>query len=96
VSVDAAPNYVVDLRVELEGKVVYRASGFFQTSMYIPGSAAFGDGIVVKCGRAGENVDESDPDDPVVLGRACSYAIAARDSAGLRSTNSGTVICPPR
>jgi hypothetical protein len=95
-AVDASPNYVIDLRVELEEKVVYRAQGFFQTSLYIPGSAAFGDGILVKCGAAGKNVDDSDPDNPVQLGKAYNYAIRARDSANLRSANFGTVTCPPR
>jgi hypothetical protein len=96
ISVNASPNYLIELWVYVEDRMVYHANGFFQTSLYIPGSDAFGEGIPVKCGSAGENTDESDPANPILYGISYDYTIRAKDSADLKSANYGKVICPPR
>lgn len=85
--VDAAPNYMVDLSIQINGRYVARNRGFFQTSMTIP--ATMNDrGFKVACGIKGAG---GDPD----WGNAYPWVIAATDSAQLTSRNFGTAICPP-
>ena len=52
ISVDAAPNYMTDVWVFVEEKLVFHGSGFFQTSMFV-GNDLLGDGVPVKCGAPG-------------------------------------------
>jgi hypothetical protein len=87
IHVDAAPNYMISLTIELDGRLVARNNGFFQTSMTIPASM-HGQGYKMACGAKGAG---GDPD----WGKAYSYVIRARDSANLGSANYGTVYCPP-
>ena len=65
---------------------VARYQGFFQTSMYAPYNMN-PQGYKVACGSPGSG---GDPD----WGESYAYAIRARDSAGLKSANYGTAICP--
>lgn len=87
-SVSASPNYMITMTVQLNdiGKVA-RYQGFFQTSMYAPYNMN-PQGYKVACGSPGSG---GDPD----WGESYAYTIRARDSAGLKSANYGTVICPP-
>lgn len=88
-SVDAAPaTYLVTMTLALNdvGPVAH-THGFFQSSMYVPYSM-LGDGFKVACGSPGAG------DNPR-MGNAYGYSIRARDSNGARSSNFGTIYCPP-
>lgn len=87
IHVDAAPNYMISLTIELDGRFVARNQGFFQTSMTIPASM-HGQGYKMACGAKGAG---GNPD----FGNAYRYTIRARDSSDLDATNYGTVFCPP-
>jgi len=100
-SVNAAPNYMITLRVlvGLPGgtqKLVYHVNGFFQTSMYVPYDM-IGDSIKVPCVKAGSSPDpEPSPSPGYLYGASYSYTIQGRDSSNLKSANYGTVRCPPK
>jgi hypothetical protein len=85
-SVNAAPNYILYTRVQINQRFVARYAGFFQTSMYIPHDMN-GLGFKVPCGKLGSG---GDPE----MGRSYSYTIRSQDSANLASNNYGTVYCP--
>lgn len=97
VSVDAAPNSMVAMWALLETDVALKVSGFFQTSMYVPGQS-LGPGFSVPCGAPIDDPNScpSPPGRYVPLKVGNSYAdtVKALDSAGLRSANYGTVTCP--
>lgn len=86
-TVTAAPNYMIKLTVDLDGRRVLNVAGFFQTSMTLDRSSAGPNGFRVACGPP----SAADP----LLGNAYSYVIRAQDSAMLNSANYGTVTCPP-
>ena len=86
-SVDAAPNYMITMTLTLNAiGVVAHTQGFFQTSMYVPYNM-LDRGIRVPCGALGSGGNPQ-------LGAAYAYTVRARDSAGLKSANYGTVYCP--
>lgn len=86
-SVSASPNYMISMTVMLNNfGIVASTSGFFQTSMYVPYNM-LGQGFKVACGPKGAGGNP-------YLGNAYAYTIRARDSAGLKSANYGTVYCP--
>lgn len=86
-SVNASPNYMITMTVKLNDiGLVSRVNGFFQTSMYVPYNM-LGDGFQVACGALGAGGNPK-------LGNAYPWTIRARDSAGLKSANYGTVYCP--
>lgn len=86
-SVSASPNYIITMTATLNDYgPVARYSGFFQTSMYVPYNM-HDRGFKVSCGSLG---DGGHPD----LGQAYAWTIRARDSAGLKSANYGSVYCP--
>ena len=90
-SVSAAPDYMINMWVilnDIGGVAIYQ--GFFQTSMYAPYNM-HGQGFKVRCGPLVVS------EDPTVMpdhGNSYAYTIRARDSAGLKSANYGTVYCP--
>ena len=86
-SVDATPNYIVnmDVRINEIGNVA-RINGFFQTDMYVPHNL-LGDGFKVSCGALGAGGDAN-------WGKAYAYTIQAKDSSNLSASNFGTVYCP--
>lgn len=94
-SVNAYPNYMIEALFLIDGALVSRVGGFFQTSMYIPGDKLE---FPVKCGGAGMTpLPQPTPfPDMPPYGRSYSWTIRARDSADLKSANYGTAICPPR
>jgi len=86
-SVSASPNYMITMTLSLNDRgPVAHTQGFFQTSMYVPYNM-LGDGFKVTCGPLGAGGNP-------VLGNAYAYTVRARDSAGLKSANYGTVYCP--
>ncbi len=93
-SVTAAPNYMVSLWVVMNPNVVAKTSGFFQQSMYIPGSQ-LGIGFKVQCGPPVDDTTScTAPCTFLKVGNSYGYTIRARDSANLSSANYGTVTCP--
>ena len=102
-SVDAAPNFMINMRIQLQlvpggpQAVVYHTQGFFQTSMYIPYDM-IGE-FIVPCGKPGTSADPiplPSPAVPIPYGNAYSYTIRARDSANTTTANFGTVFCPAK
>jgi hypothetical protein len=87
IQVSAGANqYMIYLTILLNGRLVARNHGFFQTYMYIP-SSMNGQGFKVECGKLGSG---GDPD----LGRAYSWEMHAQETGGLKAANYGTVYCP--
>lgn len=102
-SVDAAPGYMITMRIQLQvvpdgpQVVVFNTQGFFQTSMYVPYDM-IGE-FKVPCGKAGTSPDPlplPSPAVPIPYGNSYAYTIRARDSMNLTSANYGTVICPAK
>jgi len=92
-SVDGSPNYMIAMWISLNGKVVARLGGFFQTSMYASG-LNLGPGFRVQCGPPVD--DPADPATPKKqVGNSYAWDIKAKDSANLAAANYGTVVCPP-
>jgi hypothetical protein len=86
-SVDANPNYIIEMTVTVAPQgVVAKLQGFFQTSMYAPYNM-FGNGFKVSCGALGAGGNP-------LLGNAYAWTIRARDSANLKAANYGTIYCP--
>jgi hypothetical protein len=86
-AVDAAPNYMITMTVQLNAiGYVANTQGFFQTSMYVPYNM-IPNGYKVTCGALGAGGNP-------YLGNAYAYTIRARDSANLKSANYGTTYCP--
>jgi hypothetical protein len=78
--------YIISMTVEIDGRKRAYYSGFFQTSMYVPGDIHL-PGFKVSCGVPGSN--------PIPgLGKSYSYTIRARETGGLGAANYGTVTCP--
>jgi hypothetical protein len=92
-SVSASPNYMINMHMFIENKLVFRAQGFFQTSLYVNASNA-GLGFRVACGPPRE--DSLDTNVPKrQIGNSYSLTVRAEDSAALKSANYTTVTCPP-
>jgi len=86
-SVSASPSqYIISMTVSINDRVRAYHSGFFQTSMYIPGDMLT-PGFKVPCGWRGAS---GAPE----LGYAYNYVIRAAETGGLKSANYGTVSCP--
>ena len=84
--VDAGTSYIISMTVNIDKRIRASYSGFFQNSMYVDGDM-ISPGFQVACGKLGASGNSQ-------LGRAYSYTIRARDSAGLKSANYGSVFCP--
>ncbi len=80
----ADPNYMITMTVDIDDHARARFQGFFQTYMFVPTEFLYFD---VPCGAPGSGGDP-------LLGMTHSYTIRARDSAGLKSSNYGSVTCP--
>lgn len=90
-SASASPNYMITMTVEIDEQPRARYHGFFQTSMYIPAEMLV---FRVPCGVPGSSEAVGTGEDPQNWGMRHSYAVRGRDSAGLRSANYGSVVCP--
>jgi hypothetical protein len=75
--------YIISMTISLDNRLVAYHSGFFQTSMYIPGEMV-GYGFKVACGPRSANG----------LGNSYAYALRARETGGLGAANYGSVTCP--
>jgi hypothetical protein len=75
--------YIISMTVGIDNRLQAYHSGFFQTSMYIPGDL-YGRGFKVACG----------PRDMDGLGNSYAYTLRARETGGLSAANYGTVRCP--
>jgi hypothetical protein len=85
--VDASPDYVISMTAKINAiGIVGSYQGFFQTGMYVPFSMN-SQGFRVPCGDLGSGGNPQ-------LGSAYAWTIRARDSAGLKPANYGTVYCP--
>lgn len=80
----ASSSYIISMTVAIDNQIRAYHSGFFQTSMYIPGDM-MGDGFQVVCGY---------PQGSTGFGNSYSYAIRARETAGPSAANFGSVTCP--
>jgi hypothetical protein len=81
-----AGQYILDMRINIDGRVRSFSQGFFQTYMYIPADM-YEPGFAVPCGLAGAGGVAN-------LGNLYSYLISARDSAGQTATSIGSLYCP--
>jgi hypothetical protein len=81
---DAYPSYMITMTVSIDDVPRARYNGFFQTSMYVPTELMV---FKVHCGAPGSG---GTPD----MGASHTYILRARDSGGLTSQNSGTLLCP--
>jgi len=81
---DASPSYMISMTVSIDDVPRARYNGFFQTSMYVPTELM---NFKVHCGAPGSG---GNPD----MGASHTYTLRARDSGGLTSQNSGTLLCP--
>ena len=78
--------YIISTTVSISNGIRAYYSGFFQTSMYIPGDMQ-SPGFRVACGVPGSG---GKPD----FGKSYPYIIRARETGGLKAANYGTVFCP--
>jgi hypothetical protein len=78
--------YIISMTVNIDGRMRAYHTGFFQTSMYIPGDMLM-PGFKVACGWRGVS-------DTPGLGFSHSYVIRAAETGGLKAANYGTVTCP--
>jgi hypothetical protein len=82
----SAGQYIISSTIALDGHLQAHVSGFFQTSMFIPGSMLT-PGFRVPCGAPGVSGNPA-------RGFDYAYTLRARESGGLGSANFGTVSCP--
>lgn len=75
--------YIISMTVDIDNQPAAYHSGFFQTSMYIPGDL-YGRGFKVACGPRNANG----------LGNSHAYTVRARETGGLSAANYGNVQCP--
>jgi hypothetical protein len=78
--------YIISMTVNISNHMSAYFSGFFQTSMYIPGDM-LGKGFRVACGTPGSGGVRD-------FGRQYNYTIRARETGGLSAANYGSVTCP--
>lgn len=79
-------SYVVSMTVTIDNRLRAYHSGFFQSSMFIPGDMT-APGYRVTCGLPGSaGIAE--------LGQTYTYVIRAGETSGLTAANYGSVTCP--
>jgi len=82
----SSSQYVISMTVSIDGRLRAYHSGFFQTSMFVPGDM-YDPGFGVTCGLPGAGgVAE--------MGNTYNYTIRARETGGLSAANYGSVTCP--
>jgi hypothetical protein len=79
----SSAQYIVSMTISIDNRLRAYHSGFFQTSMYIPGDL-FGPGFQVACGPRGAGG----------MGNTYAYTVRASETGGLSSANYGSVTCP--
>lgn len=78
--------YMLEMTVEIDGRLRANFAGFFQTYMYVP-SDMYAQALIVSCGPRGGGGDPN-------RGNAYAYAVRAKETGGLTTANYGTVTCP--
>lgn len=81
-----APQYIVGMTIELDGRLRAAFEGFFQTAMFVP-SGLYAPGLRVACGLPGAGGVPGH-------GMQYAYAIRASETGGLSAANYGSVLCP--
>lgn len=81
-----ASQYLIDMTVEIDGRLRAVMAGFFQTWMFVPADMLT-PGFSVPCGAPGEGGDPN-------RGAAVPYVVRARETGGLTAANYGTAYCP--
>ena len=79
-------SYIISMTVTIDNRLRAYHTGFFQSSMYIPGEMT-APGYKVSCGAPGSG---SRPD----WGKTYSYVLQARETGGVSAANYGSVTCP--
>src|SRR3972149_549387 len=79
-------SYVISMTVTIDNRLRAYHSGFFQSSMFIPGDMT-APGYRVTCGAPGSGGTAE-------LGKTYTYALRARETTGLTAANFGSVTCP--
>jgi hypothetical protein len=79
----SSSQYIISMTASIDNHLVAYHSGFFQTSMYIPGDMV-SHGFKVACGSR----------DTSGLGNTYAYTLRARETGGLSAANYGSVTCP--
>jgi hypothetical protein len=82
----ASGAYIISMTVTIDNQVRAYHSGFFQTSMYIPGEMT-DSGFKVSCGTPGSGGKAG-------WGKTYTYVIRARETGGLAAANYSSVTCP--
>jgi len=82
----SSSQYVISMTVSIDGRLRANHSGFFQTSMFVPGEM-YDPGFRVTCGFPGAGGVAG-------MGNTYSYIIRARETSGLAAANYGSVTCP--
>ena len=82
----SSPSYIISMTVSIDGRLRANHSGFFQTSMFVPGDM-YDPGFRVTCGLPGAGGVAG-------MGNTYSYIIRARETSGLAAANYGSVTCP--
>lgn len=78
--------YLLSMKVELDGRVRAYYQGFFQTSMFVP-AQMYEPGFAVVCGQPGEGGDPR-------LGKQHAWVVRAEETGGQTATSSGAIFCP--
>jgi hypothetical protein len=78
--------YIISMTINIDDRLRAYHSGFFQTSMYVPGQM-YAPGFKVTCGTPGV---DGVPD----MGNIYNYVIRASETGGLGAANYGSVTCP--
>jgi hypothetical protein len=82
----SSSQYIISMTVSIDGRLRAYHSGFFQTSMFIPGDM-YEPGLRVTCGLPGVGGVAG-------MGNSYSYIVRARETGGLSAANYGSVTCP--
>jgi hypothetical protein len=77
---------MISMTVSIDGHLRAYHSGFFQTTMFVPGEM-YDPGFRVTCGFPGAGGTAG-------MGNTYSYIIRARETGGLAAANYGSVTCP--
>ena len=78
--------YIISMTVTIDGSIRAYHAGFFQTSMYVPGTM-YGNGFQVTCGVSGAS-------GVPMFGKSYNYTVRALETGGLSAANYGAVVCP--
>jgi hypothetical protein len=82
----SSSQYIISMTVTIDERLRAYHSGFFQTSMFVPGQM-YDPGFRVTCGFPGAGGAAG-------MGNTFSYVVRARETGGLAAANYGSITCP--